>query len=195
MSKKPQCPKGFNAPCDYAELKVELENFRSDAYVLSLLTKLDESEKRLEAQLAEQKEACESLMIIANQRNAGLEAQLAEKPQALIDIGADDINEHLIERAEKAEKQLEAVRAGYDPMWMEKRQIARADKNAALEENRGLISAIRKLEAQLAAVRLLPEKWKVEQEDSEAMSPDGRISDVKTWHGCADDIKAAIGED
>ena len=24
MSKKPQCPKGFNAPCDYAELKKHL---------------------------------------------------------------------------------------------------------------------------------------------------------------------------
>ena len=39
-------------------------------------------------------------------RIAELESQLAEKPQALIDIGADDINEHLIKRAERAEAQL-----------------------------------------------------------------------------------------
>lgn len=45
------CTEGYlcNACLHIEELEAELENFRSDAYVLSLLTKLDELEAQLEA--------------------------------------------------------------------------------------------------------------------------------------------------
>ena len=49
-------------------------------------------------------------LVDVEDRIAELKDELAEKPQALIDVNADDINEHLIQRANDAEKALERVR-------------------------------------------------------------------------------------
>ena len=54
--------------------------------------------------------------------------------------------------AEIDRRHITELESGYDPLWAEKLQIARANKNAALEENKGLMLAIRKYEAHITAL-------------------------------------------
>ena len=61
--------------------------------------------KELQEQVTEIPTICRGY----ERRIAELQAKLDEKPQALIDIGADDINEHLIKRAEAAEAKVKQL--------------------------------------------------------------------------------------
>ena len=73
-----------------------------------------------------------------------LQAKLDEKPQALIDIGADDINEHLIKRAEAAEAKVKQLQEQVDEanQWETDFWIVNAEKvdaEAKVEELQAII--------------------------------------------------------
>lgn len=93
---------------------------------------------------------------------------------------------HLYRKAAAHIEHLQArvaeLEAGYDPLWAEKRQIAIADRNAALEENKGLLRSIKKLEATIERVKDLFLEWRTNPE-------------WFTGSKCADEVEAAIKGD
>ena len=82
-----------------------------------------------------------------------------------------------------------ALESGYDPLWAEKLQIARANKNAAVEENKGLMLAIRKYEALIKDFEKMPDEW-IKLTDSDHVSP----TEAQGVGTCIDQLKAKLKE-